>query len=253
MAKWCKTNGFKVAYYILPQVWAWKENRIRQLKKYCDRLIGVLPFEKEFYEQRGVDMEFVGHPLLDQISTISAPLKGQFLAMLPGSRKQEITRLMPILMELANSFPDEQFVIAALKKMQKFYPKELPVNVRIEWDNTYFVLQKSKAALVCSGTATLETTLLNVPQIVVYITNFVNYQIGKRLAKVNFISLPNLIAGEKVVEELLQQDCTAEKIGDELKKLLKTDGSQMYTKVIQKIGGPGASAKAAKIIFELAG
>ncbi len=252
MAKWCKDHGFKVVYYILPQVWAWKENRIYKLKENCDQLIGVLPFEKDFYAKHQVKMEFVGHPLLDQTSPLERggpPAGGRGVLLLPGSRKQEITRLLPIMLEVAQRFPQEQFSIGGLHKMDAYYPQTLPSNVRL----SYEIDRNAKAAVVCSGTATLETALLNIPQIVIYKTGFLNYQIGKRLAKVNFISLPNLIAGKKIVEELIQHDCTADRISEELKKILASDHSNMYADLYQQIGEPGASAKAATIIFNLAG
>lgn len=263
LAKWCKQNGFKIAYYILPQVWAWKENRIKQLKEYCDCRIGVLPFEKEFYAKHKVDMKFVGHPLLDLVplrrgqGEVSPLERGRGVsdrvALLPGSRKQEINRLMPIFIDVARQFSQENFVVAGLTILEELYPKELPSNMSMAWDNTYSVLQNSKAAIVCSGTATLETALLQVPQVVVYKTGFINAQIVKRVAKVSFASLPNLIVGEKIIEELLQWDCTPEKIGNELTKLMQSDPALMYAKLSTKIGEPGASAKAAKIIFNLAG
>jgi lipid-A-disaccharide synthase len=262
MAKWCKQNGFKTAYYILPQVWAWNEKRVYKLQAACDRLIGVLPFEKDFYDKHGVAMEFVGHPLLDGIppeggqggvSPHIAYTSKKHIALLPGSRKQEITRLLPDMVAVAKKFQHETFTIAGISKIKDLYQVDLPGNVCMVWDDTYSVIKNSKAAIVCSGTATLETALFGVPQVVLYKTGLINAMIVKRVARVQFAALPNLIAGEKIVEELLQDDCTPDRIGAELKKLLLADGREMYSRVLAKIGEPGASARAAKIIYDLAG
>jgi lipid-A-disaccharide synthase len=193
----------------------------------------------------------VGHPLLDQISNLDTNSVASHIALLPGSRKQELNRLMPDLIEVANSMPGEQFVIAGLHSLKELYPTELPANVKMAWNNTYAVLRHSKAAVVCSGTATLETALLGIPQVVIYKTGWINAQIVKRVAKVNFAALPNLIADEKIVEELLQWDCTPEKIAAELVRLKTTDPAVLYSRMSTRIGGAGASAKAAGIIYAL--
>lgn len=256
MAKWCKQNGFKVAYYISPKFWAWNEGRVEKIKKYVDLMLCILPFEEAFYQKHHYsNAHFIGHPLLDLIN--NEPLKKNdaesLIALLPGSRTQELKSLLPLMLETAVNFPEQHFIITGISGLKALYPATLPSNVSIVFDKTYEVLQQAKAAIVCSGTATLETALFKVPQVVIYKTSWLNYQIGKRVAKVRFISLPNLIADEKIVEELLQHDCTVEKITSELKKLLYSSPQQFYHPLIEKIGEQGASEKAAKLIYHLAG
>lgn len=250
MAKWSKQNGFKVAYFISPQIWAWNQKRVEIIKKYVDIVLCVLPFEKAFYEKHGYsNAHFIGHPLMDHSPFMGL---GGNIALLPGSRKQEIKKLLPLMLETAQQFPQEKFVVAGLSRLKELYAVEFPLNVSIIFDNSSEVLYQAKAAVVCSGTATLETALLHIPQVVVYKTSWLNYQIGKRLAKVDFISLPNLIAGEKIVEELIQDECTVESITTELKKLLHSSIPQSYNSLIEKIGEKGAAVKAAALIFKLA-
>lgn len=256
MAKWCKQNGFKVVYYIAPQIWAWKENRVETIKKYVDLVLCILPFEKAFYEKHHyANAHFVGHPLLDcnfEQNIISTNANNEsIIALLPGSRKQEINSLLPLMLETSQEFPNERFVITGISRLKNLYPTILPNNVSIVFDKTHQVLQHSKAAIVCSGTATLETALYKVPQVVVYKTSWLNYQIGKRLAKVKFISLPNLIAEDKIVQELIQNDCNTQQIKLELNKLLDLKSHQFYKILFEKIGKHGASAKAAKLINSL--
>ena len=266
MAKWCKQKGFKVAYYISPQIWAWKENRVEVVKKYVDIMLCILPFEKAFYEKHQYkNIHFVGHPLLDchfersdrhseqseRHCERSEAISLNNIALLPGSRKQEIYSLLPLMLQTAQNFPNENFVITGISRLKDLYPNSFPANVILVFDKTYEILQNAKAAIVCSGTATLETALFNVPQVVIYKTSWLNYQIGKRLAKVDFISLPNLIAHEKIVTELIQQDCNSEKINIELNKLLHSSNHQFYKSLNEKIGESGASKKAAQLIFKL--
>ncbi|MFN8237733.1 MAG: lipid-A-disaccharide synthase [Chitinophagales bacterium] len=249
MAKWCKKHDFKVVYYISPKIWAWNEGRVEQIKRYVDMMLCILPFEVLFYKKhRYFHAQYVGHPLLDFIdpSAVSKYDKS-VIALLPGSRQQELKNLLPVLLDTAISFPNEQFVITGISRLKDLYPTELPSNVKIIFDKTYEVLQHSKAAIVCSGTATLETALFRVPQVVIYKTSWLNYQIGKRLAKVHFISLPNLIAEEKIVEELIQQDCSTEKIAEQLTRLLNMNPVD-YNKLMEKIGESGAAQRAAKLI-----
>lgn len=256
MAKWCKKNGFKTAYYILPQAWAWNESRVYALRDHCDKRIGILPFEPAFYREHGIDMDYAGHPLLDEIARQPGDAvteKAGHIALLPGSRVQELKRLLPLMLELAQRKPKENFVIAGIRQLEQYYPKFLPENVRIAWDDTYGILRSAKAAVVCSGTATLETALLGIPQVVVYKTGWINAQIVKRVAKVPFAALPNLVAGEKIVEELLQWNCTANKIDAALQAALQRDPASMYAPMNAKLGGGGASKNAARVIFSLAG
>ncbi len=259
MAKWCKKQGLKVVYYIAPQIWAWNEKRIDIIKKYVDLVLCILPFEVAFYTKHNyTNAHFVGHPLLDCQHSIDNSqlliendLKNN-IAILPGSRKQEITKLLPVYYEVAKQLPQEKFIVAGISRLKHLYDIDLPQNVSIYWDNLNEVLQLAKAAIVCSGTATLETTFFKVPQIVCYKTSWLNYQIGKRLAKVNYISLPNLIANEKIVTELIQQDCTAVSIKNELINILETKNLNVYSNIFQKIGNSGASKKAAALIYKKA-
>ena len=257
MAKWCKHHGFKVVYYIAPQIWAWNEKRVEIIKKNVDLVLCILPFEVAFYTKHNyTNAHFVGHPLLDcqqsmdnSQSSIENDSKNN-IALLPGSRKQEIIKLIPVYLEVAKLYPNEQFVIAGISRLKHLYNYELPQNVIIKWNLVDEILQVAKAAVVCSGTATLETALRNVPQVVCYKTSWLNYQIGKRLAKVDFISLPNLIADKKIITELIQHDCTVENIKTELDKLLNTSNLNFYEALFEKIGEKGASENAAKLIIK---
>ena len=255
MAKWCKHHGFKVVYYIAPQIWAWNEKRVEIIKKNVDLVLCILPFEVAFYTKHNyTNAHFVGHPLLDcQWSLVESQwieTNQSSIALLPGSRKQEIIKLVPVYIEVAKLYPNEQFVIAGISRLKHLYNYELPQNVIIKWNSVDKILLQAKAAVVCSGTATLETALRNVPQVVCYKTSWLNYQIGKRLAKVDFISLPNLIADKKIITELIQQDCTVESIKTELDKLLNTSNLNFYEALFEKIGEKGASENAAKLIIK---
>jgi lipid-A-disaccharide synthase len=255
IAKWCKLRGYKVAYYIAPQIWAWNEKRVETIKKNVDKVLCILPFEVGFYNKHHyLNAYYTGHPLLDELASSlhEGVLKRETIALLPGSRKQEITALLPLQLEVASRFPNERFIIAGISRLTPLYNLPLPENVQIIWDKTYDILKLAKAAIVCSGTATLETALFNVPQVVIYKTSWLNYQIGKRLAKVSYISLPNLITNSGLVTELIQHDCSAERIEKELAELLNVNHADYYAALKDKIGTAGASAKAAMQIYELA-
>lgn len=264
MAKFASQQGLKVAFYISPTVWAWKEGRVKTIKKYVDRMLVILPFEKEFYARFNYDVDFVGHPLLDELDDEKQISKENFakengldkrpvIALLPGSRVQEIKRMLEPMLEQQAEFPDYQFVIAGVNSV----PKDIyPNNIKIVFNQTHTLLRASKAALVTSGTATLETALLNVPQVVCYKAGAVSYAIAKRLVKLNYISLVNLIMDQEVVRELLQEDCTSTNIQKELKKILPGNPKREemlsdYRKLIKVLGNKGASEKAAAIIREL--
>jgi len=252
MAKWCKQQGYKVVYYISPKFWAWRENRVEKIKKYVDLMLCILPFEEAFYQKHCyTKAHYIGHPLLDAIAVTTNDNLRKHIALLPGSRTQEIQSLMPVFLQVAQQFPNAQFVIAGMSAMAHLYPSALPSNIKISFDETYNVLQQSKAAVVCSGTATLETALFNIPQVVVYKTSWLNYQIGKRVAKVQFISLPNLIVDKKIITELIQQDCTAENISNALNEVLTMTLADRYNLLYEKIGTQGASKNAAKWIQQL--
>lgn len=270
IAKWAKSQGIKVLYYISPTVWAWKEKRVYTIKEVVDKMYCILPFEKPFYEKFNYDVEYLGHPLLDAVEQYEATKipTNQFLleqklsekpiiAVLPGSRKQEIRKKLPIMLKALESFNGYQIVIAGAPSMEETFYKEVIGNypARIVFGKTYDLLSASEAAVVTSGTATLETALLNIPEVVCYITSAVSYHIAKRLVNIKYISLVNLILDREVVRELIQQDCTVENIRNEVELILK-DGSNRskmlndYETLRKELGGGGASEAIAKNMFE---
>ena len=276
IAEWAKKNGLRVVYYISPQVWAWKENRVKKMKQCIDKMLCILPFEKDYYKNKwNWDVEYVGHPLVEVIekkqsevrslelavstnSPIPTP-NSQLIALLPGSRKQEIAKKLPIMLEVAKSFPAYQFVVAQAPGLDDdFYTPFLAPyqNVSSVTNQTYDLLTEAKAALVTSGTATLETALFAVPEIVCYKGSNISYQIAKRLIKIKYISLVNLIMDKWVVKELIQHDLTTANLVKELEELLtneerKKNLQEEYSKLKHLLSQGGrASAKAAKSIYE---
>jgi lipid-A-disaccharide synthase len=270
ITKWAKQQGIKIVYYISPQVWAWKESRVKQIKEFVDQMICILPFEKAFYQKWNYDITYVGHPLLDAINqfkeqhtTQQPPNLGNkpIIALLPGSRKQEIEKKLPLMLEASKAFPNYNFVLAQAPGMPiSFYEPLLKNynNVQVVAQKTYAVLLQAYAALVTSGTATLETALFKVPQVVCYKGNKLSYLIAKQLVKIKFISLVNLIADKLLVTELIQDELTVENITKELhlitentthrNNLLK-EYDTLYT-LLQE--GGSASAKAAAIVVNSA-
>jgi lipid-A-disaccharide synthase len=266
IAKWAKNKGFKNHYYISPQVWAWKENRIKQMKATLDSLYVILPFEKNYFEQKhNFPVHYVGHPLMDQLSKYSRDPKfckknnltpkKPIIALLPGSRVQEIRKMLPLFNKIAAKFKKFQFVVAGAPGIDpKEYNKFMKSNsLNFVHEKTYQLLLNSCAALVTSGTATLETALLNIPQLVCYKCSPITYWIGKKVIKLKYISLVNLILEKEAVVELIQNDCTYEKLVVELETLLQKNSlekmNQNYIILKEKIGGSGASEKTAKLIF----
>lgn len=266
IASWAKEKGFKIVYYISPQVWAWKEGRVKTLKKSVDRMLTILPFEKAFYKKYNWDVDYVGHPLVEVVENFIS--KHQYIqkdeklvALLPGSRKQEIEKKLPVMLEATKSFTDHRFIVAKAPSLPETYFDEMLrnyPNVSTVTNETYALLMQSKAALVTSGTATLETALFNVPQVICYKGSSISYAIAKKLVNIRFIGLANLILDKEVVKELIQHDFTKEKVVTELKKILFVQNSiqkihQDYAelKSLLKEGGD-ASAKAADIIIETA-
>lgn len=267
IAKWAKQQGFKVVYYISPQVWAWKENRVHSMKKCIDRLICILPFEKAYYEKKwNWNVDYVGHPLIDVIENFKAAEPNntssisskKTIAILPGSRKQEIAKKLPIMLKVSQLLPNYQFVIAqAPGQDDEFYQPFLQPYKNVSITNkTYSLLQQAQAALVTSGTATLETALFNVPEAVCYKASPISYAIGKRLIKIKFIALVNLIMDKLVVKEFIQQELTPENLANELDGLLNNVNYRNrvledYTLLYQKLQtGASASQKAAEIVVE---
>lgn len=270
IAKFAKQNRFKVFYYISPKIWAWKTNRVKKIKKYVDKMFSILPFEPEFYKKYNYNVTYVGNPVNDAI--YNRPDKEQtaddfrkqnylsgkpIIALLAGSRKQEINLILPVMLQATRFFPEYQFVIAGAPSInQSLYNKIIgKFDIPIIYGQTYQLLQQSRAALVTSGTATLETALLNVPQIVCYKTIAGNllYKIGRMLIKVKYISLVNLILGYEAVKELTQTTLKKEIIAKELDQILnnKQYREKMldnYTKLSNIIGTPGASRQAASQI-----
>jgi len=272
IAEFAKKAGIKVYYYISPQIWAWKQNRVHKIKKYVDRMITILPFEKEFYKGFDVEVDYAGHPLLDAINDPTSGKEDpqmmrqemglderEIVLMLPGSRKQEISTMLPIMLGQIKHFPDQQFVIAAAPGvdnsfLEGFIPATAKDSVKIVKEKTYSLLKLAKAALVTSGTATLETALFRVPEVVCYKGSYISYQIAKRVIKVNYISLVNLIMDDLVVKELIQSELNEDLLKNELGKLLHDDEyrSSMlarFDELISILGGGGASKNAAEIIY----
>ena len=266
MAKFAKEHGLKVIYYISPQIWAWKKGRIKKIKKYVDEMMVILPFEQDFYAKNGMDVHYVGHPLLDAVSHDlheSPEVTGfrkqhnmddrEIVALLPGSRKQEITAILPQMLQMVPLFPQYQFVVSVVEwQSRSLYDKYLKnADVKTVSGSAYPLLANAKAAIVASGTATLETAMIGTPQVVCYAGSELSYIIAKQLISgIRFISLPNLIMDKQVVTELIQHDFNTFHLRKELEKItadedylaaLKEDYRQLYT----LLGDGSASAKAA--------
>ncbi len=266
IAKWAKQQGFDTHYYISPQIWAWKEGRIKAIKRDVNQMYVILPFEKDFYEKKHqYQVHYVGHPLLDEIEEFKKNQSGNFnekhqlddrpiIALLPGSRKQEISRLLTEMLRIVNDYPQFQFVIAGAPSLnaafyQPFIKQE---NVKLILNDTYNLLNNAYAAIVTSGTATLETALFNVPQVVVYKGNEISYQIAKRIINLKYISLVNLIMDEPIVTELIQNECNTANIKKEFDKVInKNYRGEMFVKyreLSEKLGGGGASERVVNIL-----
>lgn len=266
IAEWAKKLGYQNHYYISPQIWAWKEGRIKAIKRDVDYMYVILPFEKDFYEKKHhFPVEFVGHPLIDAIAGRTKKLFETFIeenqlenkpiiALLPGSRKQEIAKMLSLMLSIVDDFKDYQFVIAGAPSQDfAFYQQFLTTqNVKFISNKTYDLLSVAHAALVTSGTATLETALFKVPQVVCYKGSWVSYQIAKRIITLKYISLVNLIMDKEVVKELIQDDLNTKNLKIELNKIIqgksRTQILEEYNLLEQKLGGTGASMKTAQLI-----
>ncbi|HEX5003050.1 MAG TPA: lipid-A-disaccharide synthase [Bacteroidia bacterium] len=262
IAEFAKQKGIKVFYYISPQVWAWKASRVKQIKRNVDRMLTILPFESDFYKQYNYPVTFVGHPLLDAIENrtdsnnillSSDPRK--IIALLPGSRKQEITTVLPLMLSVTAKFPDYRFIVAAAPSVDKEFYAAVTRNAPVEiiYGKTYDLLAAAHAALVTSGTATLEAALFGVPEVVCYKGNVVSYHIARRLIKVKYISLVNLIMDREIVKELIQDDLISGSISAELEKICSEGPERQkmiddYKALKKVLGGKGASARAAHTI-----
>ena len=268
IARWARKEGLKTHFYISPQIWAWKENRIRDIQRDIDQMYVILPFEKDFYEQKHkFNVHFVGHPLIDAIANRPPVAVEKFkaehklderpvIALLPGSRKQEISKMLEIMLSATDEFKEYQFVIAGAPSQDPefYFPYIKKKNVHLVMNKTYDVLSLSTAALVTSGTATLETALFKVPEVVCYKGSFISYEIAKRIINLNYISLVNLIMEREVVKELIQKDFNKRNLVKELKKILSKEHRERifsdYYELETKLGGTGASEKTARLIFE---
>lgn len=261
IAKWAKKQGIRVIYYISPQIWAWHQSRVHDIKRDVDKILVILPFEQAFFERYGMQVEYVGHPLLDALQqhtavapeTTGAP---KVIALLPGSRRQEVQRILPEMLAVTADFPDYQFIIAGATSLPKsFYQAFLDdyPQVQLVSGETYALLQKAYAALVKSGTSTLETALFGVPQVVCYAGNFLSYHIAKRLVQVKYISLVNLIADRPMVRELIQHELNRDNLKSALTEILtpqkRTEILEGYVALRHLLGDGGASQRSAEAIL----
>ncbi|MGY0426106.1 MAG: lipid-A-disaccharide synthase [Polaribacter sp.] len=266
IAKWAKENHFRTNYYISPQVWASRANRVKSIQRDIDKMFVILPFEKDFYKKHHYKVTFVGHPLIDAIADRKQVCDKLFrkennlnnkpiIALLPGSRKQEITKMLSIMLSLVDDFEKYQFVIAGAPSQEFSFYQKIIENKKVGFINnkTYDLLSISNTALVASGTATLETALFKVPQVVCYKGSAVSYQIAKRIITLKFISLVNLIMDKEVVKELIQGEFTKKNLQKELAKILKSENREKlfleYFELEKILGGKGASKKVATEIY----
>jgi lipid-A-disaccharide synthase len=266
IAKFAKQHNIPVYYYISPQVWAWKKNRVYDIKKQIRKLYAILPFEKAFYAQYDYEVEYLGHPLLDAVSNYKLiPQNKEFVwkqegrplvALLPGSRVQELTKMLPKMLEVEKQFPNCDFIIAGVQALgDDFYQSFLKESsIKVVYNKTYPLFEQADAALVSSGTATLETALFNVPQVVCYQTSKLSFAIAKLLVDIKYISLVNLISDKEVVKELLQDDLTIENMVAELKTILLDERAikmrKEYSDLRRLLGGVGASERVANSIYK---
>ncbi|MCB4808219.1 lipid-A-disaccharide synthase [Tamlana sp. 62-3] len=267
IAKWAKQRGFKTNYYISPQVWASRAKRVFDIKRDIDNMYVILPFVEDFYKKYNYDVNFVGHPLIDAIADRTQVKEEKFraennlgdkpiIALLPGSRKQEIAKMLSVMLSLVDDYPNYQFVIAGAPSQEfSFYQTFMKSNkVKFIANKTYDLLSISYAALVTSGTATLETALFKVPQVVCYKGSNISYQIAKRIITLKYISLVNLVMDKEVVTELIQNDFNRKRLKQELNNILNEDMRKTmflnYFELEKKLGGKGASKKTAELIFK---
>ena len=269
IAEFANEKGIKVVYYISPQVWAWKKNRVFKIRKVVDRMLVILPFEKEFYAKYNIDVDFVGHPQLDALENEELVTKEAFLkenelsnkpiiALLPGSRKQEVVVMLQTMLKLVDDYPEHQFIVAGVSTLSKKYYDDIigTKKVKLLLDNTNNILKFADAALVTSGTATLETALIGTPEVVCYKGGKISYEIAKRVVDVKYISLVNLIMDKEVVVELIQSDFTYNSLKSALSDILFDENTRSQIiedyKILKTVlGNKGASMRAAEIIVGL--
>lgn len=273
IAQFAKEKGLRVFYYIAPKVWAWKEKRVHKLRKYVDRLFIIFPFEIEYFKKWGINAIYRGNPLLDSVDNYprATETREEFalrtgidasrtsVALLAGSRKSEIKYLLPRMIEVAKRYPEHQFLMACAPSMEEEFYRSIIgnkcSNIKLLFGETYSILRHSDAAIISSGTASLEAALIGVPQVVCYGGNEISYQIARMVVKLKYISLANLIMDKGLFKELIQHDCTPDKISMELDQLLgneeyRNEMMGNYAKVREILGGKGASAKVARAMTE---
>ncbi len=263
IADFVKKQNIKVFYYISPKIWAWDQKRALKIKKVVDRMFCILPFEVDFYKKWGMEVDYIGNPLMDALKANKPDTQFKvrhnadkpIIALLPGSRKQELSNILPDMMKVSDRFPDYLFMIAGAPNFDAAHYQAFigNRNIPVVFNETYNLLLHSEAAIVTSGTATLETALLKIPQIVVYKGNPISIGIARMLVKIRFISLVNLILDNEIVKELIQEDCTPARIAVELKSILSNSAyrSRMlnnYNELASRVGGSGASSHAAKLM-----
>tara|TARA_B100000161_G_scaffold224441_1_gene170217 strand:+ start:550 stop:1647 length:1098 start_codon:yes stop_codon:yes gene_type:complete len=265
ICKWAKNNGYKNFFYISPQIWAWKENRIKTIKNSIDKLFVIFPFEKEYYrEKHNMEVEFYGHPLIEKIDDFNSSKdflkknnitkERDIITLLPGSRSQEINSMLPIFLTLKKHYLNFEFIVAGVKNVnESVYQPALDMDVKVIYNQTYDLLSHSKIAIVTSGTASLECALFNVPQIVCYKTSSISYFIGKSFVNISFISLVNIILKKGIVKELVQNELTEKNLVHELSNILSENKISVilneYSKIYSMLSIEGTSKKIATSII----
>lgn len=264
MARFAHQHGLKVFYYISPKLWAWNQKRAHQIKAHVDRMFVIFPFEKEFYQQYDYEVDFVGNPLLDTVSAfrpnpdfrvVNGLSARPLIAVLPGSRRQEVEKNLEVMLAVVNQFPEYDFVVAAVNNLPAELYHRLPPGVQVAYEQTYDLLSEAVAALVTSGTATLETALFGVPQVVCYKTSALTYAVGRMLIKVPFLSLVNLVARKEVVPELIQQEMNPPHLSEQLRKILPGGSHreaqlQDYSQLRSQLGTGNAANRTAELIVQ---
>ena len=265
ICKWAKNNGYKNFFYISPQIWAWKENRIKTIKNSIDKLFVIFPFEKEYYrEKHNMEVEFYGHPLIEKIDDFNSSKdflkknnitkERDIITLLPGSRSQEINSMLPIFLTLKKHYLNFEFIVAGVKNVnESVYQPASDLDVKVIYNQTYDLLSHSKIAIVTSGTASLECALFNVPQIVCYKTSSLSYFIGKSFVNISFISLVNIILKKGIVKELVQNELTEKNLVHELSNILSENKISVilneYSKIYSMLSIEGTSKKIATSII----
>lgn len=268
IASYARERNIRVFYYISPQIWAWKQSRVHQIKRDVDRMFVILPFEKEFYARFNYEVDFPGHPLPEAIASFQPPSESEFrqanhldqrriVAVLPGSRRQEVKKVLPLMLSMQQHFPGVQFVVAAAPGLPDDFLNSLgkSQNITIVRNQTYSLLAHSQAALVTSGTASLETALFGVPEVICYKGSWISYHIARKLIKVKYIGLANLIMDRPVIKELIQGDFNATNLRAELHNLLFNQETRQrmasdYQALREKLGETGVMQRTARMMFD---